>query len=307
MKRRRVITVLVLACFLFLAACGKKEQPEEGEPCVYYVNVEGTGLVKESYNFTGDSAEEKVEQVLKDMSRIKDSTEYQGVFPKGVEPEKWEIFDECVFLYFGGGYEKLDSGRELLLRSAVVQNLTQIDGVDDVRFFVENKPLTDRKGQDLGAMRAEDFVQNTGSSLHSYQMEKFRLYFSNSKGDKLVSEDIKVRYNSNTSQEKVVVEKIVKGPEKGERFPVISPNTEVRSVSVKDGICYVNFNEEFLNTNYKVDPYVTIYALVNSIVENCSAGQVQILVNGETKVTYQGSVDLSQPFSADYDYVEEKD
>lgn len=42
---------------------------------------------------------------------------------------------------------------------------------------------------------------------------------------------------------------------------MISPNTEVRSVSVKDGICYVNFNEEFLNTDYKVDPYVTIYAI----------------------------------------------
>ena len=59
--------------------------------------------------------------------------------------------------------------------------------------------------------------------------------------------------------------------------------------------------------DYKVDPYVTIYALVNSIVENCAAGQVQILVNGETKVTYQSSVDLSQPFAADYDYVEKKD
>ena len=27
----------------------------------------------------------------------------------------------------------------------------------------------------------------------------------------------------------------------------------------------------------------------------------------ETKVTYQSSVDLSQPFAADYDYVEKKD
>lgn len=307
MKKRRGIIVLFLVCFLFLTACAKKEKPEEGGSFVYYVNVEGTGLVKETYKFTGGSAEEKVEQILKDMNQIQDSTEYQGVFPKGAKPEKWELFDECALLYFGSGYEKLDSGRELLLRSAVVQNLTQIEGVDDVRFFINDKPLTDRKGKELGAMKAEDFVQNTGSSLHSYQIGKFRLYFSNSKGDKLVSENIKVRYNSNTSQEKVVVEKILKGPEKGECSPVISPNTEVRSVSVKDGICYVNFNEEFLNTNYKVDPYVTIYALVNSIVENCSAGQVQILVNGETKVTYQGSVDLSQPFSADYDYMEEQD
>lgn len=38
----------------------------------------------------------------------------------------------------------------------------------------------------------------------------------------------------------------------------------------------MNFNEEFLNTDYKVDPYVTIYALVNSIVENCATAQVQV-------------------------------
>ena len=84
------------------------------------------------------------------------------------------------------------------------------------------------------AMNAEDFVENTGSSLHSYQVEKFRLYFSNAKGDRLGSETVKVRYNSNTSREKVIVEKILKGPGKDGNFPVISPNTEVRSVSVKD-------------------------------------------------------------------------
>ena len=307
MKKKRYITALFLVCTLFLTACGKEEKIDEGAPCVYYVNMEGTGLVKESYEFTGASVKEKVEHTLKEMEQVEDATEYQSAFVKEAKLQKWKLSDECVSLYFDDGYEKLDSGREVLLRAAVVQTLTQIEGVDDVRFFVNDKPLLDRKGQEVGAMRAEEFVQNTGSSLHSYQMEELRLYFSNKKGDKLVSEDIKVRYNSNTSREKVVVEKIVNGPAKTGHSPVISPDTEVRSVSVRDGICYVNFNEEFLNTDYKVDPRVTIYALVNSIVENCATGQVQILVNGETDVTYQGSVDLSQPFSADYEYVEEKD
>lgn len=39
------------------------------------------------------------------------------------------------------------------------------------------------------------------------EVEKFRLYFSNAKGDRLGSETVKVRYNSNTSREKVIVEK----------------------------------------------------------------------------------------------------
>ena len=110
-----------------------------------------------------------------------------------------------VKLYFDDGYEKLSGERELLLRAAVVQTLTRIDGVDDVRVFIEDEPLKDQHGRELGAMNAEDFVENTGS-LHSYQVEKFRLYFSNAKGDRLGSETVKVRYNSNTSR-KVIVEK----------------------------------------------------------------------------------------------------
>ena len=307
MKKSRDMIALFLVCVLFLTACGKDRKPAQGEPGIYYVNVEGTGLVKEEIQLKGTSAEEQVRNVLKAMRRVEDTTEYQSAFAEEAKLEKWELSDECVKLYFDDGYEKLSGEGELLLRAAVVQTLTQIDGVDDVRFFIEDEPLKDQHGCELGAMNAEDFVENTGSSLHSYQVEKFRLYFSNAKGDRLGSETVKVRYNSNTSREKVIVEKILKGPGKDGNFPVISPNTEVRSVSVKDGICYVNFNEEFLNTDYKVDPYVTIYALVNSIVENCATGQVQILVNGETKVTYQSSVDLSQPFAADYDYVEKKD
>lgn len=306
MKKKRYAAVLFLVSILLSTACGKEEQPDEDGPYVYYVNTEGTGLVKEPCKFNGTSAKENVKYALKEMAEAEDPTEYQSAFIKEAKLQRWELVDECVSLDFDSGYEKLDSGREVLLRAAVVQTLTQIEGVDDVRFFVEEEPLLDRKGQEVGAMRAEEFVQNTGSSLHTYQMEEFRLYFSNKKGDKLVSEDIEVRYNSNTSREKVVVEKIVNGPGKKGHAPVISKDTEVRSVSVKDGICYVNFNEEFLNTDYKVDPRVTIYALVNSIAENCAAGQVQILVNGETDVTYQGSVDLSQPFSADYKYMEEK-
>ena len=56
---------------------------------------------------------------------------------------------------------------EVLLRAAVVQTLVQIAGVDYIDFFIEDEPLTDRNGNLIGYMRAEDFIQNTCSSLHS--------------------------------------------------------------------------------------------------------------------------------------------
>ena len=76
--------------------------------------------------------------------------------------------------------------------------------------------------------------------------------------------------------------------------------------STKDGICYVNLDEECQNTKYKIDPRLSIYAIVNSITANGAAGKVQILIGGKANVQYQGSINLNKPFSADPAIVEEE-
>ena len=68
-----------------------------------------------------------------------------------------------------------------------------------------------------------------------------------------------------------------------------------------------NLDEGFLNNTYTIDPKITIYAIVNSIVDGGASSQVQILVNGESDITYMGTVDLSKPLSRDQNLVEEKE
>lgn len=105
-------------------------------------------------------------------------------------------------------------------------------------------------------MMPDDFVQNTGSTLHSYQVRDLTLYFANEKGDALVPETVSVRYNSNLSVEKLIVEQLIKGPsQEGERA-VVPPETQVLGVSSRDGICYVNLDQEFLRGVSGVDPEV---------------------------------------------------
>ena len=87
---------------------------------------------------------------------------------------------------------------------------------------------------------------------------------------------------------------------------MISQDTEILSVSTKDGICYVNLDEECQNTKYKIDPRLSIYAIVNSITANGVAGKVQILIGGKANIQYQGSINLNKPFSADPAIVEEE-
>ena len=61
-------------------------------------------------------------------------------------------------------------------------------------------------------------------------------------------------------------------------------------MTIKDDICYVNFDSTFLNGEY--DILTETYDLFNrnSLVEGTEATQVQITINGESKAKYMGTV-----------------
>ena len=113
-----------------------------------------------------------------------------------------------------------------------------------------------------------------------------------------------VVYNSNISLEKLVVEKLVEGPMEAGVYPTINPNTKVLSVTVKDGICYVNLSSEFLSQPYNVTSDVTIYSITNSLVELSNVNKVQISIDGDTNISYRERLSLNNVFERDLDMLE---
>lgn len=282
---------------------GKADEIEGTYLC--YVNTEENSLVRESYEIQGETADEEVEDVLEEMQKEADSIDYRSAFPDHVSVTDWSLADGHLDLTFSDSYLRMSKGEEVLLRAALVETLGQIKGVDEVGFFTGEGMLTDSDGQEIGYMSPEDFVQNTGSTLHSYQLQELKLYFAGEKGDCLEPETVSLRYNSSTSIEKLVVEQLIKGPEKEGMLAVIPPETRVLGVSVREHICYVNFDQEFLNGAPGVTPEATVYAIVNSLTESGNVSQVQISVNGESDIQYMNRIDLGKPLTRNPDLVEE--
>ena len=110
-----------------------------------------------------------------------------------------------------------------------------------------------------------------------------------------------VVYNSNIALEKLVVEKLIEGPKATGSYPTINPATKIVSVTVKDGICYVNLDESFQNQPYNVSSDVTIYSITNSLVELSNVNKVQISINGKTDVSYRENVSLNNVFERNLD------
>lgn len=309
MNRKIWIYVLLCICLLFLlTACSKKRTDLDNEdPYIYCLNSDRTGLTKVKYEITEKNTLNAAEEMLKEMKKIPEDIDYTATLPKRVEINSVTLEGELLNIDFNGSYRDLSPVEEKLIRAAIVQSLIKIEGINGLWFSVSGEDLTDSNGKLLGVMNDDDFVQNTGSSLSSYQTATLTLYFANEEGDKLTEQTMDVKYSSNMSKEKLIVEKLVKGPKKNSGFPTITPDVTILGVTIKDGICYVNFDDEFLNGGVDVKPEVTIYSIVNSLIEGTTASKVQITVSGEKNIKYMESVDLTQPIQSDMGWVEIKE
>lgn len=191
------------------------------------------------------------------------------------------------------------------MRASIVRTVVQLKQVERVAFTVKGEQLVNQAGTAIGVMNAESFIENAGNEINAYEKVDLRLYFANESGDYLVEENRRnVVYNSNISLEKLVVEKLVEGPMEAGVYPTINPTTKVLSVTVKDGICYVNLSGDFLSQPYNVASDVTIYSITNSLVELSNVNKVQISIDGNTNISYRERLSLNNVFERNLDMLE---
>lgn len=306
-KIKQLIILLFAGLFVLLPACGKRTDVTEGDGFIYCLNESKTGLIKVKYELPDGDIEKQVEAVLDELAKPAEDIEYVQVLPETVKVNKFDVKNVVADVDLNEAYLEIPAIQEKLVRAALVRSLLQISGIQGVWLTVDGVPLKESDGTGVGMLNGDDFVENTGSSVSSYQKETLTLYFANEAGDMLAEQKVSVRYSSNITQEKIIVEKLMHGPKSSSVYPTLNPAATLLSVTMKDGVCYVNFDSEFLNSTYNVKPEVAIYSLVNSLLENTSAGKVQIAVNGVTDVKYKDTVDLSQPFQQNMELVEKKE
>lgn len=293
MKRLYSI-ILGLALSALLLGCAK----ESGEKILlYYLNPDANGLMQETYVCQEQQGLAMVDEVVAELQQKTDDG-LSGRIPPEVEIQSYQLEDGILEFHFDKKYQKMNTSKEVLFRAGLVQTMVQLPDVSYVTFFVGEEQMTDSSGNVIGMMQADDFLQNVGSSLKSYQTATLNLYFANKEGTQLSLETRdSVHYTANTSIEKLVVETLMKGTTSDQRSNTIASSVKLIGVTVRDGICYVNFDSTFLTAGYDQAPEVTIYSIVNSIVSNGTVNQVQILVDGGSDIIYKGTVDLRQPLS----------
>ena len=302
----KFISLALLVCIIMsLGACGSS--PESGKSTyAYFIDEDGDSLESEKLNMQGLTGEEAISRVLDAVLAGPVSEKYTALLPKETEALGYTFKDGLVTVDFNENYNSLTRTREVLARAGIVRMLMQIKEVNGVVFTVKGKPITNSKGDEIGVMTAETFIEDTGRQINNYQHTSINLYFATEDGKGLRKESRSIYYSASMPLEWAVVERLIAGPKSRGSYAVIPVNTHIISVASSDGVCYVNLDEAFASKVLSVDDRVSIYAIVNSLIEDCNVNAVQISIAGETDIDFGSGIRLNQPFTEDRSLVVEQ-
>jgi germination protein M len=284
---------------LIMTGCSPSEQKGTAVD-ISYLNKKETKLVTETHYLESTDTKDMIVEVLTLLCSVPDNKELKATLTSGINIITYSYDGEQVIVSLGEKYKELSGTTEVLTRAALVRSLTNIPDVNYVMLTVNGESLTDLSGNAIGAMTADMFVNNAGTQVEKVESKvTLRLYFANETGDGLVAVNRELTHNadlSNVSMEKLVVEQLISGPASDETFPTVSPDTKLVNITVKDGVCYLTFDSAMLTAVDNVTTDVTIYSIVNSLVELSNINKVQISIDGNKDGKFRDKYEASTIF-----------
>ena len=295
---------MILALFFLLlctaVGCSKKSAPKEGVR-VYYRELSENGINSYLYQLAATEQEAIMNELWTKLTQSDAEEERISLVPSDLKLIRSVVENSSLELYFNRSYQDMDTVSELLFRAGVVKTFCQVEGIESVTFFVNEKPLTNSAYAPLGAQTAADYVDIIENGLSSQKKATLTLYYANEKGDALVKKIQDVVYESSYSIEKDVINRLIQGPFGDGYYRTLPANLQVISIGVKDKICYVNFDSTFLTDALSIDGNLIVYSIVNSLTELADVQRVQIMVDGDSNIVFR-DISLGIPLERNLNY-----
>ena len=297
---KKIVSLMLVVVFATqMFACNKISGKKY---TYYYTNTNKDELIAKEVVINSNDNEEIINKLIEKMSKKSRNKEEVVIKPDYISNPTIYITDNLVTLDYDKSYYDYDSYNEVLYRAAMVKEITAIEGIDGVRFMVDGSPLV-KNGKEIPIMMRGDLVDDTDDDMQPIEWSNVTLFYANKSGDKLIRCQRTLPHNSNISIEKLIVESLITGPSQSGYYRTIPSDVRLLSLSVNDGICYVNFSEEFINEMVNAKSEIPIYSLTNSLCCVDEIRAVKILVDGDSSKLYRESISLDTVFEFKDDLV----
>lgn len=276
------------------------------------VSIIDCGLAKTEEEIEREKREEQQKQ--DQLNGVETTTTQQNA---ETTTQKRVDNSETVNIKLSANFKDSVPAAKILCKASIVKSLTQIEGVNAVSFMIDMPELdfvqtqTDEYGiipvqipENVETYTADSFVGDVVNTDDN-QVQDVKIYFANVVGDRLQSMAIPINMSSNVSPEQQVIEELISGTNEKGYYPTIPDGTSLISVSTKDGVCYVDFTEDFMKLDTNVMDQIVLYSVVNSLCELPTVNKVAFTIQGEQQELYNGNIEFNKMFEHNLDLVEE--
>jgi len=111
--------------------------------------------------------------------------------------------------------------------------------------------------------------------------ETVKLYYGDDGNEKIVAEERSFSYQQWEDKYTVVLQELIKGPEKNQYRANISPETKVYGTIEQNGALIINFSKEFNRFAGSMAELIGVGSVVNTLTQFEAIKKVKILVEGE--------------------------
>lgn len=311
MKKYLCVMSMLLLMVVAMYSCENKDERDiilqQGSYRIYAVNNNQTGIDWTVYEAKSEDTKGLVEELLGQLSTDPANFQTKHAINDNVIVKEISLSEGTLLINFDSAYQNQKSVDEVLLRAAIVKTLSQVNEIQFVEFSVNGVALADAYDKTIGPMAYDDFIDDNDVK-NSRIPAILSIYFANETGDKLVECSVSDLYDGSTTMEQMVLYQLIKGPkeydlEQGIQSAIPS-NTVLNNVTTKEGVCYVDFSKEFLTPVEGVNEEVSIYAVVNSLVELTNINKVQIMIDGKIVENYRDNMELDIIYERNLDIVE---
>lgn len=309
---KRIVYLLLSLCTAFLlTSCGGGDSAVKDASAVdtaykvYYVDMSKPAVKSESRGYVSENTYELIGECIQALETKPDKKNGEAAIQEPLKVIKYGFNEEGkqADIYFNSAYYEMSKEKEILVRAAIVNTLTQFDTlIDYVAFYVNDAPLTDKNGS-AKVMMASDFIDSTSADIKNLNEETLTLYFASTDGTQLASENVRVHYKNTASIESVVMERLIAGPLSDTLNKTCSSDTKLNSITVENGLCTVDMSSKFLETVDNQGFNIKVYSVVNSLCALDDVEKVQILINGKAQNLVKDGVNISAPLTMNEDII----
>lgn len=289
---KRVISIC-LCIFLLLGLCGctkeksKEEAYTSSENVISIYVVDGVKVIQSDTTCqlkNPDSLAASIEEV---MSALIQAFEGELAFNTYMLDDANNLNLEVAL------GRQVDKEESLSVQAAVVNTVFQLQEVNQIQM-----KFIDFEGEVINEqLFSRDSLYFYGSDESGLNRTTLTLCVPNESksGWKLVL--MKMDRKPNVSDQELAVNALV-------QLDLLPAGTTVNLVTVRNGVCYLDLSSEFNDGVDGLRTELMIASLVNTVLLQCHAESVQILIDGLITSSYKDSVDLSFPIPYSEEIVE---